>query len=104
AVVDDGTGAVTAFVNRQLTEELLGRDLEACQAAAREAMSREVITDDLEEKLLLRRATLRGSASHDDYGTTLMVDSLELNQIEDPTERAETLLDRVHVLSQEVSV
>lgn len=103
AVVDDGTGAVTALFNKPLTEEVLGKDLEACQAAAKEAMTFDVIADEIAAKLLCRRLVLEGNASHDDFGTTLLVTEFSMDPMEDLAGDAEDLLERIQAVTQEVS-
>ncbi len=103
AVVDDGTGAVNAFFNRNLTERILGKDLEACQELVQETYDREAVTELIEEDLLLRRVAVTGNATHDEYGTMLMVDGIDEVEITDVADRAEALLDQVHVLTEEVA-
>lgn len=102
AVIDDGTGAVTAFFNRNLTEEILGKDLDACQELVQETYDREIVRETIQEEILLERVIVNGNATHDDYGTTLMVDSIDRKELDDVEGRAEALLDRVHVLTEEV--
>lgn len=65
---DDGTGTVSLFLNRALTEELLGRDLDSCLTQVRESYTPEVVTDELDQMLLLRPLRVRGYTKRDDYG------------------------------------
>jgi len=65
---DDGTGTVSLFLNRPLTEEMLGRDLDSCLAQVRESYTPEVVTDELDQLLLLRPLCVRGYTKRDDYG------------------------------------
>jgi len=102
AVLDDGTGAATALFNRPLTEEVLSMTLEECQAASNEAMSTEVIADEVAVKLLCKRVTVEGNASRDDFGTTLLVNAYRVTGVDDLAAKAEALLDRVHAQPQEV--
>lgn len=77
AVLDDGTGAVNLIVGKELTEQLLGKDLDACQAMAQEAFRLEVVQEELHEKLAGRVYMVRGNAFSDDYGMTFLVKELK---------------------------
>jgi len=55
AVLDDGTGAVTLVVGRELTEELYGGSLEEAQEKARDAMDKTVVTERISENTVGRR-------------------------------------------------
>ena len=65
---DDGTGALQLFLNRELTEQVLGRDLESCLELVRESYTPETIADDLEQALLLKPLKVEGFTRSDDYG------------------------------------
>jgi replication factor A1 len=77
AVLDDGTGALTAIINRELTEKLLGKDLEAAKKDAMKAMSPDVIFDELREKLMIETVKATGRVTSDDFGLMLLVDDIE---------------------------
>ncbi|MGB0652516.1 MAG: hypothetical protein ACPGQL_04890 [Thermoplasmatota archaeon] len=94
AVLDDGTGAVNAFIGREITEGLLGKGLEACQAEAKEAMRYEVIQDQLADMLTGRVFRVRGDVLSDDYGLTLMARQFTAHET-DVKEEAARLLKRV---------
>ena len=65
---DDGTGALQLFLNRELTEQVLGRDMESCLELVRESYTPETIIDDLEQALLLKPLKVEGFTRSDDYG------------------------------------
>ena len=92
AVVDDGYGAATFFANREATEKVLGKTLAQAQEQARDAMTVDVIQDELVEKLTARRVVLRGRASTDEFGLTINVDELEFAPERDAQAEAEKLL------------
>ena len=93
AIVDDGSGAVTAVLGRDLTEEVYDADMDAALEAAREAMDREVVADEIREQVVGREFRVRGNLSIDEYGANL--DATEFAESDDdPAERArETLRD-----------
>jgi replication factor A1 len=96
AIVDDGTGTVTAVLDRELTEQLYGASLEEALEAARDAMDREVVADDIRERIVGREVRVRGHLSVDEYGAN--VDASEFAETEDPPEeRARALLSAVGV-------
>ncbi len=61
------TAPVTAFLNRNLTEQILGKDLDACQELVQETYDREIVRENIQEEILLRRVIVNGNATHDDY-------------------------------------
>ncbi len=72
AVLDDGTGAVSLVAGRELTEQLLGKDLERCKKEAQDAFRPDLIAEQIEEKLTGRVLWVRGNALSDDYGLTFI--------------------------------
>ena len=75
-VLDDGTGALSIIVGRELTEQLLGKSLAQCVEEAKAAFRPEVIQDQLKEKLTGRVFQLRGNAMSDEYGPMLITRSI----------------------------
>jgi replication factor A1 len=71
-VLDDGTGALSMIVGRELTESLLGKTLAQCVEEAKAAFRPEVIQDQLKEKLTGRVYQVRGNAMSDEYGPMLI--------------------------------
>jgi replication factor A1 len=94
AILDDGTGTVTAILDSERTAELYGGDLEAAREHARDAMDREVVADSIREEVVGRAFRVRGSLSVDEYGANLNARRFEPAQ-EEPTERAMQLLSEV---------
>jgi len=94
AIVDDGTDTVTAILGTDLTKEVYGGTLADALAAARDAMDREVVADEIAQKLEGRRFRVRGHLSVDDYGANL--DASEFAEADaDPADRARSLLSAV---------
>ncbi|WP_435182670.1 Single-stranded DNA binding protein [Halobellus sp. EA9] len=94
AIVDDGTGTVTAILDRELTEELYGGTLEDAMEAARDAMSKEVVADEIRERVVGHEYRVRGNLSVDDYGANVEASEFE-RAGDDPAARARTLLSEV---------
>ncbi len=78
AVVDDGTGAVDAIMNRDITEKLLEKTLEECMEITKEEMSYEVIMDEISELLTAKPLRIKGNAFSDDYGVTFIAEEAEI--------------------------
>lgn len=96
AIVDDGTGAVTAVLDRGLTETVYGGDLEDARDAAREAMDQSVVADTIRENIVGREYRVVGHLSVDEYGANLEVLTFEPT-VEDADERASELLAELEV-------
>jgi replication factor A1 len=94
AVLDDGTASCTLVLDRDMTEEVYGGDLEAARSAAREAMDREVVAETIAEAIVGRSVRARGHLSVDDYGATL--EATDFAEITDsPAGRAAEVLETV---------
>jgi replication factor A1 len=94
AILDDGTGAVTAILDTELTAGIYGGGIEMAREAAKEAMDQEVVADAIREVVVGREARVRGNLSIDDYGANLNAESFELIEA-DPVARAESFLEEV---------
>ncbi|MFC6787613.1 Single-stranded DNA binding protein [Halobaculum halobium] len=94
AILDDGTATVTAILDSELTEEIYGGTLEEALDAARDAMSREVVADEIAEKLVGREYRVRGHLSVDEYGANLDASEFAASG-DDPAARAADLLSEV---------
>jgi replication factor A1 len=94
AILDDGTGTVTAILGTDLTREIYGGDIDDAREQARDAMDQEVVADSIRERLVGREYSIRGSLSVDEYGANL--NASEFGEVaESPAERARTLLAEV---------
>ena len=96
-VLDDGTGALSMVVGRELTEQVLGKALAQCVDEAKAAFRPEVIQDQLKEKVTGRVFTVRGNAMSDEYGPMLIVRSIQ-PFAEPKEETARLLLDSLETL------
>jgi len=94
AVLDDGSGALTAVFGKELTEGLLDKTVEECIAQAKEAMSQEVIRDDLADLLVAQPVEARGNVTSDDYGLMMIVDQAKILKV-DVREEARAMLEEL---------
>jgi replication factor A1 len=94
AILDDGTGTVTAVLDHDMTSAVYGGDLEDAREAARDAMDREVVAEAIADTLVGQTYRARGHLSVDDYGATLETTSFEPAAV-DPAEQAAAVLAEV---------
>jgi replication factor A1 len=100
AVLDDGTGALNAIINRAGTERLLGRSLEEARKMAEELGDPGVISDELATKLTGRDYRVRGNCLSDDFGIMMIVENIE-NIETDTKARAAQLRQQIEQGSKE---
>ena len=91
AVIDDGTGSISAVLGREITEKLMGTTLEDCLDKARQAMNFDAIKDSLEDILMFRIVDVDGNVTADAYGLSMIANEAEL-VTPSPKEEIETLL------------
>ena len=72
-VVDDGTGSLSVIMNREITEDLLGKSLEECKTLAQETFDPEVVRDLLVDRLVARPVKATGIVVSDDFGLMMIV-------------------------------
>ncbi|MDY6779539.1 MAG: Single-stranded DNA binding protein, partial [Halobacteria archaeon] len=92
AVFDDGTGALTLVLGRDITEEVYGGSLEDAEDEAREAMDQTVVKDRIADRIVGRRYRVRGNVSVGEYGAN--IEATEMEEATRPVEEeAEEVLD-----------
>jgi len=94
AILDDGTGTLTAVLDKELTAEIYGGGLDKAREHARDAMDREVVADAIRQSIVGREYRVRGSLSVDEYGANLDATAFESYEV-DPAEQATALLTEV---------
>ena len=94
AIVDDGTDTVTAIIGSELTEEIYGGDVSDAKEAARDAMDKEVVADEIRQVLVGGAYRVRGTLSVDEYGANLTVAEFTEDD-EDPAALATAVLVEV---------
>ncbi|UCC92288.1 MAG: hypothetical protein JSW25_06340 [Thermoplasmata archaeon] len=95
-VVDDGSGSLSVIINREMTEELLGKTLEECKALAQEAFDSEVVRDLLVDRLVAKPVKVTGNVVSDDFGLMMIVRSVSDVEV-DVKGEAEDLLSGLGV-------
>ncbi len=94
AILDDGTGTVTAVLDNELTADIYGGDVVAAREAAEAAMDQSVVTDAITDQILGREYQVRGNLSVDDYGANLEASAFAPVDT-DPASQASEFLEAV---------
>jgi len=76
-IFDDGSGSCTAYLNCELTEKVLGRNLDSCLDFVKDNFGPEALLEEIEDALLLKPLKLRGFARSDEYGLSFFAKSCE---------------------------
>ncbi len=87
-IVDDGTGAINAILNKKLTEEILGKSFEECKK-----MDNDELIDEINTTLFGKNIKLQGNAMSDNYGTKFIPNTAELYEIDIKDETDKLLED-----------
>lgn len=73
AIVDDGTGAVKAIIDRNVTEKITGKTLKDY-----EGMEGDRVEEDMNSLLIAHPVHITGNALSDEYGVTVIVQDAEM--------------------------
>jgi len=76
-VVDDGTGAVSGVLNREVTEKLLGKTLDECKE-----MGEEVLLSEINLMLFAHKISMKGNALSDEFGTSFIARDADLVNVD----------------------
>jgi replication factor A1 len=76
-IFDDGSGSCTAYLNREITEKVLGRDLDSCLEFVKENFGSDALMEEIEDALVLKPLRLRGFARSDEYGLSFFARSCD---------------------------
>jgi replication factor A1 len=94
AILDDGTAAVTAVLDADITAAVYGGGVADAREAAREAMDQEVVAEAIADELVGHEFRVRGHLSVDEYGANL--EAVAFDPVETaPADRARELLEVV---------
>ncbi|HIH44301.1 MAG TPA: hypothetical protein HA257_04235 [Candidatus Methanoperedenaceae archaeon] len=93
SILDDGTGALTLVLNSKLTESLCGMNMETANRIAESAMSANAVEEEMKRKLVGRLLTVRGNASKNEFGVTLVAESVSMQDVPMQDEAAALLKD-----------
>lgn len=92
-VVDDGTGAIGAIINRADTEKLTGVTMAAAQGLAA-AQGEGIVGREMAGRVLMKRISITGNVMSDNFGPSMIVKETKLVEVDVETEASE-LLDEV---------
>ncbi len=89
AILDDGSGAVSVVLGRELTEKLIDTTLDEAMQKAKEKMNFEVVKDMMDDLLTLKAATVTGSITADQYGLSMIAKEAEFStpQVKEEAEK-----------------
>jgi len=93
-IIDDGTGAISAVVNRSDTERITGVTLAAAEGLAKARGDSEIVAREMAEKVVMRRMSVTGNVLSDDFGPMMIVSEARIVDV-DVAAEAEALLDEV---------
>ena len=92
-IVDDGTGSISATINRDSTEKFTGVSFDAAFNLFK-ARSNDFVVKELSDKLYMKHLKLRGNAMSDQYG--LKINAKEITEDDtDVRKTAQELLDKI---------
>ena len=91
-ILDDGYGALYFIAGREVTEKTIDLDLEESMKIASERMDAGAVQDIIEQKIVGMYVSASGDVFTDDYGTTMLVQSLE-PEARDVTKEATDILE-----------
>lgn len=92
-VIDDGTGAIGAVLNRSDTEKLTGLSMTAAENMAEVQGEGAVITE-LTSRILMRRLSINGNAMCDDFGPSIIVKDVKETKM-DLKREANAILEEI---------
>ena len=92
AIIDDGTGAISTILNREISEKILKKTLKEYKK-----MDQENILNEIIKKLFTQRVIIKGNALSDDFGLTLIAKDADIIDI-DIKQKSETILQDLEEL------
>jgi replication factor A1 len=78
AILDDGTSSLNVVFGKELTEKLLGLNMEEAIKLTMEERNTELIKEMADEKLFARTLEIRGMVRSDDFGPMMIAKEVEL--------------------------
>ena len=92
-IVDDGTGSISATINRDSTEKFTGVNFDAAFNLFK-ARGNDFVVKELSDKLYMKHLKLRGNAMSDQYGLKINAKEISEDDI-DVKKTAKELLDKI---------
>jgi replication factor A1 len=94
AVLDDGTAALTIVMNKELTEQILGKSLDDCMKLAQKELNPDAAQDRIADLIMLRPLRVRGNITRDSFGAMMLVTEVRLD-VEELRGQAEAMLAEI---------
>ncbi|MBN1133742.1 MAG: Single-stranded DNA binding protein [Methanosarcinaceae archaeon] len=101
-ILDDGTGAVSVMLNRELSEIVYGKSMFEAEEMIRTEMSRDEIFEDMKRVLTGRYLGVRGNTSRTEFGVTLVAESV-WSPDDDITLRVSNLLELLEPVGENIN-
>ena len=95
-VLDDGTGVVSALIDKETTEHLLGKSTAELKKIS-EKQGQEALTEEIHHQLFTKHLKIQGNALSDDFGVTFITKHAEKLK-EDMTTASQYLLEELEDL------
>ncbi|RLF45187.1 MAG: hypothetical protein DRN29_07170 [Thermoplasmata archaeon] len=92
ALLDDGTGAVDVIFNREISEKLLGKNMEEYLRIAKEAMDYSIVYEEIFDKLAGKPIKVKGDSMPSDFIVTIFASHAEMAEIDEKKEAEELLM------------
>lgn len=92
AIIDDGTGAISTILNKEISEKILNKTLKDYKK-----MNQENILNEIIKKLFTQIVIIKGNALSDDFGLTFIAKDVDIIDI-DIKQKSETILQELEEL------
>ena len=76
AIIDDGTGAITVILNRELSEIVYGISMYEAEDIIQNTLSQDAVYEDMRHRLIGKYLGVCGNSSHTEFGPTLVAKSV----------------------------
>jgi len=87
---------MTIILNKEITQTILGKNMDECIELAKDKMDQQVIREMLSNILAAKSVRIKGNVSNDDFGLMMIGSSLEYPEL-DVKQKAQELLDELEV-------
>ena len=93
-IIDDGTGSMSAILNRACTEKITGVTLDMARQLANARNDIQIVAGELAKKIMIKRLKISGNVMCDEYGPSMIVADADIEDV-DVTAGARKLLKDV---------
>ena len=95
-IIDDGTGSITAILDRNVTEKLLGQTLQDLQQQTKQH-DNQTLLNTITKQFFSHQIQLQGNALGDEFGTTIIAQNATLNDL-NITQQTEKIIQELEDL------